>query len=198
LLNDNVISSSEYLLVTQVDNQGKDIERLKYILESNLGVSQTSWTVDSAFDKTNELLKTYGNVKYSYNLEVRKFIDEICYQGLLSADECDDIRGYGPINLENNVNYVRNLLVQKKSGETNSETQTTSIKYTVQTALDKVNELITKYGGATKYGEREDVNAFVDNICSVKIISVTECIKTKGVYGLGSRDLDYLKAVLSQ
>ena len=123
LSSDGVITSEDYLLVTAIDNQGKDIERLKYILESNLGVSQNSWTVDSAVDKTNELLKTYGNVKYSDNLEVRKFIDDICLQNILSASDCEDVKGIGILNVENNLNYVRTLLRQIQIARTATASQ---------------------------------------------------------------------------
>lgn len=77
------------------------------------------WTTEKALEKINEFLKNkdIGNVDYSDNDEVKRFIDELCLQKILTSDQCSEIEG-GLFGIgEENLEYVRNLLRQKQLEE---------------------------------------------------------------------------------
>ena len=69
------------------------------------------WTLESAYQEAQRI---FG--KYSDN---KRFIDELYEAGILTQEEYVEINGEGVWNLEENIGYVRRLLYDKLSG--NSE-----------------------------------------------------------------------------
>ena len=76
------------------------------------------WTLDSALTKVNEIISSgRGATKYSQNKE---FIDQLYVDKVITSKEYDEINGgtswdLGIWNGEENMAYVRELLLQKKA-----------------------------------------------------------------------------------
>jgi len=133
LLSDGVITFDEHNSITLLYGEN-DIDELKTLLEKKLGKSssettqQTSstnkWTIQTALDNIDVLLKRYGNVVYGYNYDIMNFIDELHNEKILSDEEYDEIDG-GFLGIgEENLEYVKNLLKQKQLAS-GSSTETT-------------------------------------------------------------------------
>ncbi|MEN7982212.1 MAG: hypothetical protein ABFQ65_02100 [Nanoarchaeota archaeon] len=110
LLADEVLTFDEHNSITFLYGE-EDIDELKKLLEKKLGknIETRIWTVEEAYREVSGL-----RGKYSDN---KKFIDELCSQNILTEDECNEIIGEGLFNIEEDMSYVRKLLIAKEISE---------------------------------------------------------------------------------
>lgn len=88
------------LLILEKEELGKEVKKIT----DPSSVTARFWDINSAIKQ----IKTLSG-KYSEN---KQFIDQLCFQEILSNDECDDIDGKGGY-FEENMNFVKTLLINK-------------------------------------------------------------------------------------
>lgn len=166
LYNCGILTHEEYIHVKEPNflGQEKSIWQLQNILQQKEGtaVTKTSWTIGTALDKINEFLKdpAIGNVEYSDNEDVKKFIDEICSQELINEDDCGDIKGIGFFGLaDENLEYVRNLLRQNQLAE--SQKEITSLKSDEEINEVLIEARLKKQNGISNVGAKEFAKVLV-------------------------------------
>jgi len=87
---------------------------VKVVNRDIIVAEREKWTLESALEKIDEFLKEYGNIYYSDEPEVELFIKQLNKDWLLSDAELDEIDGGIFGAGEENLDYVKKLLLTKK------------------------------------------------------------------------------------
>lgn len=132
---DNSISTGKIIsLSTDLKTQLTKINGLQYSsLKNFVDVAKEKYTLDSAII---EVKKRSGS--YSAN---KQFIDELygdssLNNNILTEDEYVEINGQGLLNLEEDMQYVYNLLINKKASQTTGVLSNSLIQYTIGENID--------------------------------------------------------------
>lgn len=88
-------------------------------------VEKIKWTVASALKEIDAILKGYGNIKYSDNAQIKNFIDQLYEDNILTEKEYVEINGEGLFNLEENIDWIKKLLLSKNASSGQAETLVT-------------------------------------------------------------------------
>jgi len=142
------------------------------LLGIDLDTVESVWTLDSAIDYIKAL-----NEEDEYS-DHKEFIDELCDEGILTEKECKKIIGEkawgGVVNLEKDMKYVKNLLLDKQS------TQEKEDKKEIETfneLTQKFEEQINEWG----WNSWEDVtdsfknSAMWNNIEKNMVLNAESC-----------------------
>ncbi|MFH1325640.1 MAG: hypothetical protein ABIH49_02630 [archaeon] len=99
------------------DNAGIETQQNQ---QETVSVPREEWDLDSAIQEIQDKRGSYS--------ENQQFIDELCEDGVLNPNECEDINGTGFWNLEEDMNFVKKLLQEKKLGEENAQASPGSVE----------------------------------------------------------------------
>jgi len=83
-------------------------------LDSNSKSSEGCWTFEGALAEIDKILKEYGNKKYSYNDATKSFVDKLFNCEIILEDEYNDIMGGSLFNWEEDMEWVKDLLIKKQ------------------------------------------------------------------------------------
>ncbi|MDD5012203.1 MAG: hypothetical protein PHQ66_00955 [Candidatus Nanoarchaeia archaeon] len=108
-LNNNVYVSRAYRYIGNLTAEEK----------SAIIPSRATWIILSALNKISPPYSGAGNPLTGNYDENKQFIDELIIDGLLTEQECKDVRGnqiFGANMGQKDINWVKNILVGKQSG----------------------------------------------------------------------------------
>ncbi len=89
--------------------------------KTEVASGRTKWTIASALKEIDTILKEYGNIKYSDNVQIKNFIDQLYEDNVLTEKEYTEINGEGLFNLEENMDWIKKLLTLKNASSGQEE-----------------------------------------------------------------------------
>jgi LAS superfamily LD-carboxypeptidase LdcB len=194
LVSKDIISKSDLIKISNMDDlrnilqerkriggeKSEEIEPIKKPIETK------KWTYDSAIEKVDEFIKRYGsNARYSYNYDIKTFIDELCDQEFIFEEDCKEINGGQTLfdfNWEENLEYVKKALRKKQLEDIKN--QPAKIVITVLNDDGTIAQTIDTKGVVITY----DKNGIKQKIPVSKPITVTKSLDN--IFGIFIEDFE--------